>query len=120
VRRTTPDAADVLQAGGITIDRRTLRVTRGGREIKLSRTELRLLDHLMSNAGRVYSRAEILAAVWGRKAGIDQRTVDVHIGRLRRAIDRERKHHPIRTVRGIGYAFEPSSPEAAAGPEASD
>jgi DNA-binding response OmpR family regulator len=54
------------------------------------------------------------------RPGIDQRTVDVHIGRLRRAIGGDRHSNPIRTVRGFGYAFEPSSPEAAAGPEASD
>jgi two-component system phosphate regulon response regulator PhoB len=99
-------AADLLTAGDITIDRRTRRVIRGVRDIELSPTEFRLLEHLMSNAGRVYSRAQLLDEVWRRGAEIDERSVDVHIGRLRKAIRRGRERDPIRTVRGMGYAFD--------------
>ena len=107
LRRATPDAvADTLRAGDISLDRRNRRVTRGSRDINLSPTEFRLLEHLMQSPGRVYSRAQLLDAVWGRDIYIDERTVDVHVGRLRKAIRRGREPDPIRTVRGMGYSFD--------------
>lgn len=107
LRRANPSAvAEILAAGDISINRSTRRVSRGARDIDLSPTEFRLLEHLMQNPGRVYSRAQLLDAVWGRESYIDERTVDVHVGRLRRAISRARERDPIRTVRGMGYSFD--------------
>jgi two-component system, OmpR family, phosphate regulon response regulator PhoB len=107
LRRVDPDAvAEVLAAGDLTLDRKMRRVTRGGRDIDLSPTEFRLLEHLLQSPGRVYSRAQLLDAVWGREIYVDERTVDVHVGRLRKAITRGRESDPIRTVRGLGYSFD--------------
>ena len=107
LRRANPDAvAEVLQAGDIALDRRARRVTRSKRDIDLSPTEFRLLEHLMQNPGRVYSRAQLLDAVWGRDIYVDERTVDVHVGRLRKSLQRGRESDPIRTVRSMGYAFD--------------
>ena len=107
LRRANPSAvAEILAMGDISINRSTRRVSRGSRDIELSPTEFRLLEHLMQNPGRVYSRAQLLDAVWGRESYIDERTVDVHVGRLRRAISRARERDPIRTVRGMGYSFD--------------
>jgi len=107
LRRANPDAvAEVLKAGDIALDRRARRVTRSKREIELSPTEFRLLEHLMQNPGRVYSRSQLLDAVWGRDIYVDERTVDVHVGRLRKSLQRGRESDPIRTVRSMGYAFD--------------
>ncbi|QPC43571.1 phosphate regulon transcriptional regulator PhoB [Kaustia mangrovi] len=107
LRRTNPETiADQLTAGDIALDRRTRRVTRSGRDVELSPTEFKLLEHLMRNPGRVYSREQLLNAVWGHDVYIDERTVDVHVGRLRKILNRGRQRDPIRTVRGIGYAFD--------------
>jgi two-component system phosphate regulon response regulator PhoB len=72
----------------------------------LGPTEFRLLEHLMETPGRVFTRAQLLDSVWGDAAEIDERTVDVHVGRLRKAIVRGRERDPLRTVRGAGYAFD--------------
>lgn len=107
LRRASPGAiADRLAVGDLALDRVTRRVTRGSREIALSPTEFRLLEHFMQAPGRVYSRAQLLDSVWGREAYIDERTVDVHVGRLRKSITRGREADPIRTVRGMGYSFD--------------
>jgi two-component system phosphate regulon response regulator PhoB len=107
LRRVNPEAvADRLKAGDLALDRRTRRVTRSTRDINLSPTEFRLLEHLMQNPGRVYSRAQLLDAVWGRDIYVDERTVDVHVGRLRKCLRRGRETDPIRKVRGMGYAFD--------------
>lgn len=107
LRRAKPESvAETLKAGDIQLDRRSRRVMRGSRSIELSPTEFRLLEHLMQSPGRVYSRGQLLDAVWGRDVYIDERTVDVHVGRLRKAIMRGREQDPIRTVRGMGYAFD--------------
>jgi two-component system phosphate regulon response regulator PhoB len=74
--------------------------------VHMGPTEFRLLDHLMGKPGRVFSRAQLLDSVWGLSAEIDERTVDVHIGRLRKALSKEMEKDPIRTVRGAGYAFD--------------
>ena len=107
LRRTAPERlAGVLRAGEIELDRAAHRVTRGNREVRLGPTEFRLLEFMMQSPGRVLSREQLLNGVWGRDAYIDERTVDVHIGRLRRALVRGKEHDPIRTVRGAGYVFD--------------
>ena len=106
LRRARPEIiASVLQAGDIELNRETHRVRRSGREVHLGPTEFRLLEFLMQSPGRVFTREQLLDGVWGRDVYVDERTVDVHVGRLRKAINRGRKIDPIRTVRGAGYAF---------------
>lgn len=107
LRRSNPQLiAAILKAGDIELDRTTHRVRRAGKEIHLGPTEYRLLEYLMGNPGRVYSREQLLDGVWGTDVYVDERTVDVHVGRLRKAINRGRAKDPIRTVRGAGYAFD--------------
>lgn len=109
LRRVNPEAiASVLKVGDIELDRDTHRVRRNGREIKLGPTEFRLLEFLLRQPGRVFSRAQLLDGVWGETIYVDDRTVDVHIGRLRKAINLGRTRDAIRTVRGAGYALEAS------------
>jgi two-component system phosphate regulon response regulator PhoB len=105
LRRSRPEViAAILTCGDLELDRDTHRVRRSGNEIHLGPTEFRLLEFLMQSAGRVFSRAQLLDSVWGRDAFIDERTVDVHVGRLRKALGAGRD--PIRTVRGSGYSFD--------------
>jgi two-component system, OmpR family, phosphate regulon response regulator PhoB len=107
LRRASPERiAAVLKAGDIELDRERRRVSRGGREIPLGPTEFRLLEFLMQSPGRVFSREQLLDSVWGRDVYIDERTVDVHVGRLRKALNRGRTADPIRTVRGSGYSLD--------------
>jgi two-component system phosphate regulon response regulator PhoB len=98
--------ADRLAAGDIELDRTGHRVRRGGSELHLGPTEFRLLEFLMLSPGRVFSREQLLDGVWGHDVYIDERTVDVHVGRLRKALNGPRQADPIRTVRGSGYAFD--------------
>ena len=106
LRRINPQKiASLLTAGDIELDRETRRIHRNGREVRLGPTEYRLLEFLMSAPGRVFSREQLLNGVWGHENYVDERTVDVHIGRLRRAISRGREKDPIRTVRGAGYSL---------------
>ena len=106
LRRSKPErVAATLSAGDIELDRETKRVSRSGREVPLGPTEFRLLEFLLENPGRVFSREQLLDQVWGRDVYIDERTVDVHVGRLRKALNRGRMPDPIRTVRGAGYAL---------------
>jgi two-component system, OmpR family, phosphate regulon response regulator PhoB len=106
LRRASPDRmSEQLKAGDIELDRIAHRVTRGLREVRLGPTEFRLLEFLMESPGRVLSRTQLLDGVWGRDAFVDERTVDVHIGRLRKALIRGKERDPIRTVRGAGYVF---------------
>ncbi|MCK0197998.1 phosphate regulon transcriptional regulator PhoB [Ancylobacter sp. 6x-1] len=106
LRRAKPDhIATLLRAGDIELDRETKRVYRAGRELHLGPTEFRLLEFLMQSPGRVFSREQLLDGVWGQDVYIDERTVDVHVGRLRKALNRPRQPDPIRTVRGSGYSF---------------
>lgn len=106
LRRAKPEhLSSLLKSGDIELDRETRRVHRAGREINLGPTEFRLLEFLMQSPGRVYTREQLLDGVWGRDVYIDERTVDVHIGRLRKAVKRGREADPIRTVRGSGYSF---------------
>jgi two-component system phosphate regulon response regulator PhoB len=107
LRRAKPEVVStVLKGGDIEVDRETHRVRRAGREVHLGPTEFRLLEFLMQSPGRVFSREQLLDGVWGHDVYVDERTVDVHIGRLRKAINRGKSKDPIRTVRGSGYAFD--------------
>ena len=107
LRRARPARAKArLSAGELELDRETRSVRRGGRKIHLGPTEFHLLEYLMETPGHVFSRAQLLDRVWGLSAEIDERTVDVHIGRLRKALARGDENNPIRTVRGSGYSFD--------------
>ena len=107
LRRSRPEAvSDELVRGEINLDRAKRRVARGARDVNLSPTEFRLLEYLMQTPGRVYSRAQLLDRVWHNDAEVDERTVDVHVGRLRKNLSRGKEEDPIRTVRGAGYAFD--------------
>jgi two-component system phosphate regulon response regulator PhoB len=106
LRRVRPSAVGQrLEFDNIVLDAETHRVTRGDVQIKLGPTEFRLLATFLEKPGRVWSREQLLDRVWGRDIYVDTRTVDVHIGRLRKALCREGDEDPIRTVRGAGYAL---------------
>jgi two-component system phosphate regulon response regulator PhoB len=107
LRRAKPERVNaILSAGDITLDRERRRVLRGNDEVELGPTEFRLLEYLMQSPGRVFSREQLLDGVWGSDVYIDERTVDVHVGRLRKALSPGREVDPIRTVRGSGYSFD--------------
>src|SRR6187455_3170333 len=107
LRRANPDrVANLLAFGDIELDREKKRVSRSGKAVDLGPTEYRLLEFLMERPGRGFSRAQLLDGVWGSEIYIDERTVDVHVGRLRKAINRGQTTDPIRTVRGAGYALD--------------
>lgn len=98
-----------LAGGGVEMDLEQHRVRRDGSEINLAPTEYRLLKVLMERPGRVYSREQLLDLVWGRDVDVEPRTVDVHVRRLRKALNAEGGNDLIRTVRSAGYAFEPAN-----------
>jgi two-component system phosphate regulon response regulator PhoB len=107
LRRIRPGLADDrLNHGDIVIDRVAHRVRRSGQEVHLGPTEFRLLDHFMRHPGRVFSREQLLDAVWGSDVYVEARTVDVHVGRLRKALNVEGTVNPIRTVRSAGYSLD--------------
>ena len=107
LRRTAPAlAGDVATFADLVLDRQSCRVRRGQRDVHLGPTEFRLLDVLMQRPGRVYSREQLLDRVWGQDVYVEARTVDVHIGRLRKALNRRGDADPIRTVRSSGYALD--------------
>jgi two-component system, OmpR family, phosphate regulon response regulator PhoB len=107
LRRSAPAlAGDVATFADIMLDRQSHRVRRGKRDIHLGPTEFRLLDVLIQRPGRVYSREQLLDRVWGNDVYVEMRTVDVHIGRLRKALNRRGDRDPIRTVRSSGYALD--------------
>jgi two-component system phosphate regulon response regulator PhoB len=107
LRRIRPGLADDrITVGDIIIDRVAHRVKRDGKEIHLGPTEFRLLDYLMQHPGRVFSREQLLDAVWGSDVYVEARTVDVHIGRLRKALNGSSDGDPIRTVRSAGYSLD--------------
>ncbi|HZO46179.1 MAG TPA: phosphate regulon transcriptional regulator PhoB [Xanthobacteraceae bacterium] len=115
LRRSSPERiADILAFGELELDREKKRVSRNGHAIDLGPTEFRLLEFLMERPGRVFSREQLLDGVWGRDVYIDERTVDVHVGRLRKALNRGHADDPIRTVRGAGYALDDKFGKAAA------
>jgi len=107
LRRTRPSLSEeLLTFEDIRMDLAAHRVTRGERSVHLGPTEFRLLRHFLEHPGRVFSREQLLDAVWGRDAYIEPRTVDVHIRRLRRALNIDTNSDPIRTVRSAGYALD--------------
>ncbi|MGR3501340.1 phosphate regulon transcriptional regulator PhoB [Pseudaestuariivita sp.] len=106
LRRTRPaTVGERLEFEDIVLDAETHRVTRHDAELKLGPTEFRLLSTFMEKPGRVWSREQLLDRVWGREIYVDTRTVDVHIGRLRKALCQHGGNDPLRTVRGAGYAL---------------
>ncbi len=107
LRRIRPGLAENrVKHGNFLIDRVAHRVKRGDQEVHLGPTEFRLLDYFMQHPGRVFSREQLLDAVWGSDVYVETRTVDVHIGRLRRALNVEGDQDPIRTVRSAGYSLD--------------
>ncbi len=107
LRRSKPALiSSILRYADIELDRESHRVHRERREVRLGPTEFRLLDFLMASPGRVFSRAQLLDGVWGHDLYVDERTVDVHVGRLRKALNFANKPDLIRTVRGAGYSMD--------------
>jgi len=106
LRRASPtDEHGFIEAGELTLDTHARRVLAGGREVRMGPTEYRLLEFFMSNPGRAYSRSQLLDHVWGTGAYLEERTVDVHIRRLRKALQASGQDQCIQTVRGLGYRF---------------
>jgi len=106
LRRRAPQLADdVVEIGGLRLDPAARRVTAGGRIIELAPTEFRLLHFFMTHPERIYSRAQVLDYVWGDHVFIEERTVDVHIRRLRKALEPSGHDRFVDTVRGSGYGF---------------
>lgn len=106
LRRRAPQMTDdPMEVGGLRVDPVTHRVTGNGTPIELGPTEFRLLHFLMSNPERVHSRAQVLDKVWGDRVYVEDRTVDVHIRRLRKALETSGHEEMIQTVRGVGYRF---------------
>lgn len=107
LRRSNPSLSEeTLDYAGVSIDLAKHKVTRDGRAVKLGPTEYRLLKTLMEKPGRVYSRERLLDLVWGRDVYVEDRTVDVHVRRLRKALNEGDLSDMIRTVRGAGYAID--------------
>lgn len=107
LRRTRPELVDErLEYADLVLDRGRHRVTRAGKDVHLGPTEYRLLDFLMQRPGRVFSRERLLDAVWGANTYVEVRTVDVHVGRLRKALRQSDSPDLIRTVRSAGYALD--------------
>jgi two-component system phosphate regulon response regulator PhoB len=106
LRRSRPGLdSTTLQVADVELNREAHRVKRANREIYLRPTEYRLLELLMQSPGRVFSREQLLDNIWGPNAGVEVRTVDVHIGRLRKALQIGEDVDPVRTVRGAGYSL---------------
>ncbi len=106
LRRVRPSTVgQILAFEDITLDSDSHRVARGEQPVKLGPTEFRLLSTLMEKPGRVWSRDQLLDRVWGRDIYVDTRTVDVHVGRLRKALTVHGGSDPVRTVRGAGYSL---------------
>lgn len=106
LRRIRPALMDdKIRVGDIEIDRTTHRVTRDAKDIHLGPTEFRLLEYFAQHPGRVFSREQLLDGVWGSDVYVEARTVDVHIGRLRKALMSQGGQNPIRTVRSAGYSL---------------
>ena len=105
IARVRAVLSSILKVEDLLLDRETHRVHRGDTEVKLGPTEFRLLEFLMQHPGRVFSRGQLLDKVWGETIYIDERTVDVHVGRLRKAVNIEGQPDVIRTIRGAGYAI---------------
>src|SRR5215472_1883997 len=107
IRRAQPSATqNVLQFADVEVDTAAHRVSRGGKSIHLGPTEFRLLRYLIAHPGRVFSREQLLDAVWGHDVYVEARTVDVHIRRLRKALNSDDAVDVVRTVRSAGYALD--------------
>jgi two-component system phosphate regulon response regulator PhoB len=107
IRRAHPDPADnVLRFADLAMDLTAHRVSRSGKPVHLGPTEFRLLRHFLQNPGRVFSREQLLDRVWGHDAELEIRTVDVHIRRLRKALNAAGGDDLLRTVRSVGYALD--------------
>ena len=107
LRRANPASmGETLVHGDLVLDQVQHKVIRNGKQVKLGPTEFRLLTVLMERPGRVWSRGQLLDRVWGQDMEIDYRTVDVHVGRLRKALRQEGQSDPIRTVRAAGYSLD--------------
>ena len=106
LRRVAPERINsILTYGSIALDRNAHRVTRANRQIHLGPTEYKLMEVMLESTGRVLSRGQLIDRVWGNTAEIDERTIDVHVGRLRKALMQDGWDDPIRTVRGAGYVL---------------
>ena len=105
LRRAAVADSDVIEVGNIKLDGADHRVTANGNEIRLGPTEYRLLHFIISHPDRVYSREQLLDRVWGANVYVEERTVDVHVRRLRKALSAENADQYIQTVRGAGYRF---------------
>ena len=99
------NAAQILEFDGLVMDESSHRVTSNHKPVDLGPTEYKLLQFLMSHAERVFSRTQLLDSVWGNDVYVEERTVDVHIRRLRKALEKGEHAHMIQTVRGAGYRF---------------
>ncbi|WP_373087000.1 phosphate regulon transcriptional regulator PhoB [Sneathiella sp.] len=107
LRRRNPDVSgETLNISNVAMDLVAYKVNRGGRELRLGPTEFKLLRYFMERSGRVLSREQLLDGVWGQNVYVEDRTVDVHIRRLRKALNGEGEPDLIRTVRAVGYCFE--------------
>ncbi len=107
LRRITSPEHEVLEVNGLHLDQASHRITSHGKPVDLGPTEFRLLQFLMSHPERVYSRNQLIDRVWGGTAYIEERTVDVHVRRLRKALEPYQHDKFIQTVRGAGYRFSP-------------
>jgi two-component system phosphate regulon response regulator PhoB len=104
-RAKTEDQAEQIEIGGVIIDHLSRRVTADGRRIDIAPTEYRLLYFFMSHADRAFSRSQLLDQVWGDQVYVEERTVDVHVRRLRKALEASGHEGLLQTVRGVGYRF---------------
>jgi two-component system phosphate regulon response regulator PhoB len=110
LRRRAPQATDdIVEAGGLKLDPVSHRVSGNGKLLSLGPTEFRLLHFMMTHSERVYSRAQLLDQVWGDHVFVEERTVDVHVRRLRKALEQTDHDRLIDTVRGAGYRFSAST-----------
>ena len=109
LRRSGGAADGVLEAGDMSLDVAGHRLLIGGNSVHLGPTEFRLLEFLMQHPNRAFDRAQLLDRVWGRSVYVEERTVDVHILRLRKALAAEHREHCVETVRGVGYRFVPGA-----------
>jgi two-component system phosphate regulon response regulator PhoB len=110
LRRRAPQLADdILESSGLRFNAAARRVTAGDRELDLRNTEFRLLHYFMTHAHRTFSRRQLLDAVWGEQSFVEERTVDVHVRRLRRALTQTGHEALVETVRGVGFRFRPDA-----------
>ncbi|WP_295446719.1 phosphate regulon transcriptional regulator PhoB [uncultured Thiodictyon sp.] len=105
LRRARPDETDTVEIAGLHIDHVSRRVTAGGQPVEVAPTEYRLLHFFMTHADRAFSRSQLLDRVWGDQVYVEERTVDVHIRRLRKTLETTGHDRLLQTVRGVGYRF---------------